>query len=115
MAKPATPVVLGSGPLADAMRAEIERDPDRYRPMTCSIDPVGVCPCCEKDVFSVSSRLTDFERGFATGIGDDAVLHQQVVDGEMVGTCCCVAPNFGPKHAEKEPDGLAPKRRRRKH
>lgn len=115
MAKPATPIILGSGPLADAMRAQVDADPDRYRPMTCSMHPVGVCPCCEQEVYSVRSRITAFEPGYATGISDDAVLHQQPtgVGGTLEPRCCCVAPNFGPKHRETKPLE-APRRRRRR-
>lgn len=92
--KPPLPMVLGSGPLADAMRAQIAADPDRYRAMTSSIHPIGHCPCCGKDVFRVKSRATNFEEGFATGLDDDAIIHPRLnadgfpdPKGEYAGGC----------------------------
>ena len=94
MSKPAPPLVIGSGPIADAMRAAIAADPDRYRPMSISIDPVGHCPCCGLDVYRVSSRATGFEEGFATGTEDDAIVHPRCnalglpdPEGEYPGGC----------------------------
>lgn len=113
-------MVLGSGPLADAMRAEIERDPDKYKPETWSIDPVGHCPCCDQDVFRCTTRHTKWVEGFAT---HGNVVHPCLSSsgepmpsaaGAFAG-CCCVAPNWGPKHL---PDGpiaaMKPARRKRK-
>ncbi len=99
MSRPALPVILGRGPIADAMRAQVARDPDRYLPVTISIVPSGVCPCCEQDVYCVTSKVTAWEPGYATGIETDAILHPLVEGG--VG-CCCIAPNWGPKHGPKE-------------
>lgn len=99
MSKPALPVILGRGSLADAMRAEIARDPDRYRAVTIGVVPVGVCPCCDQEVYSVTSRVTGWVPGYATGASETAVAHP-VVEGGAVG-CCCVAPNWGPKHASQ--------------
>ncbi len=114
MAKPALPIVLGTGPFADAVRAEIDRDPDCYRPMTCSINPVGQCPCCDRAIYQVKSKLTDFEYGYAPGIEDDTVLHQQPgLDGTPEARCCYIAPNWSPKHkAKPKPKRKAKPRRR---
>lgn len=102
---PSLPVVLGSGPLADEARRLIAQDPDRYRPRTTSIDPVGHCRCCKHDVFRVRSPLTGFAEAFATSMGDDAILHARLNDDgklDRAGTragCCCVPPNWGPEHS----------------
>jgi hypothetical protein len=110
--KPALPMIFGSGPMADAMRAEMAKDPDRYRPQSMDTHPLGRCPCCELDVYRVNGRITNFEEGFATGLEDDAIVHPRVGDkgkpaerGLWLG-CCCVPPKWGPKHTEK------PKRRK---
>lgn len=94
MSKPALPMVLGTGPLADAARRMIAEDPDRYRPQSISMDPVGHCPCCDRDVYRVRSRVTAFEEGFATGLEDDAIVHPRLNDdgmpdpqGEFAGGC----------------------------
>lgn len=102
--------VLGSGPLADSMRAELARDPDRYRAETWSMSPEGRCQCCDEEVFRCTTRHTGWIEGFATHKNH---VHPRVdANGQpdpsgAAGGCCCVPPNFGPKHAE-------PKRRRRK-
>lgn len=96
--------VLGSGPMADSMRAELERDPDRYAPETWSINPVGHCPCCDEDVFACTTRHTGWNEGFATHAN---VVHPRCdartglpdPNGTVAG-CCCVGPNWGPKHEE---------------
>ena len=100
--KPGVPMVLGSGPLTDEMRRMIEADPDRYRPVTMSRRPVGVCPCCGAEVFSVTSRLTDWEQGYATGPGEDDLLHP-IIDGRT--GCCCFDGAWGPKHAGQKTEG----------
>lgn len=114
--------MLGSGPMADAVRAEIERDPDAYAPETWSIDPDGKCPCCGELVYRCTTRHTKWEEGFAT--------HKNVVHPAMdpdtgkfadentvrsVSGCCCVAPNWGPKHDEQneKPKKKKPRKRRR--
>lgn len=105
MSAPKGWTVLGSGSMADAMRAEIARDPDRYAPETWSIDPVGHCPCCAKDVYRCTTRYTGWTKGFAT-MGN--VIHPKIdaktclpdPNGTAPG-CCCVPPNFGPKHKKK--------------
>lgn len=102
--KPMVPVVLGSGPMADAMRAQIAADPDRYRPTSISMYPAGTCPCCGADVYRVRSRLTDFEEGYATGTEVDALLHPTLKDGagDRIGPgCCCSEGAWGPKHAKQ--------------
>lgn len=93
--------VLGGGAMADALRAEIDRDPDRYAPETWSVEPAGVCPCCSEDVFRCTTRHTGWSEGFATHAN---ALHVRCNDegypdpnGKQCG-CCCVAPNFGPMH-----------------
>lgn len=94
--------VLGSGAMADSMRAEIERDPDRYAPETWSIEPKGICPCCDEEVFRCKTRHTGWSEGFATHAHVvhprcDATTSLPDPNGTEVG-CCCVAPNWGPKH-----------------
>jgi hypothetical protein len=87
--------------MSDAVRAELERDPDRYAPETWSLNPVGHCPCCDKDVYRCTTRHTGWNEGFATHAN---VVHPRCnVKGfpDPNGTepgCCCVAPNWGPKH-----------------
>lgn len=108
-------VVLGSGPLADEMRATIARDPDRYRPETWSMKPAGHCPCCDEDVFRCTTRHTGWVEGFATHSNK---VHPSVdpttrePDPNGVPTCCCVPPDFGPAHAQ--PKFKERKARRRK-
>lgn len=86
--KPAGWTVLGSGTFADAVRAEIAKDPDRYRPVTWGAQPVGFCPCCGKNVHPVISRHTAWERGFSTSPGDEGVVHPScVIPGKA--DCCC--------------------------
>jgi len=93
--------------MADAVRAEIDRDPDHYRPETWSIEPVGYCPCCDRDVFRCTTRHTGWTEGCAT---HRHVVHPRInvethapdPNGSGVG-CCCVAPHFGSKHAEIDP------------
>lgn len=111
--KPALPMVLGSGPLADEMRAMIAADPDRYRPSTWSTKPVGTCPCCNQKAFRCRTRFTNFEDGFSTHAD---VVHpsfnpetQEPDPRGTVAGCCCVPGQWGPKHRE----GLKPKRTRK--
>lgn len=93
--------------MADAMRAEMAKDPDRYRPVSYSMKPVGHCPCCKQNVHRTTSRHTNWEPGFAT-LGEPPIVHPAYDDatgapdpkGNVAG-CCCVAPNFGPAHAKK--------------
>jgi len=115
------PIVLGSGPLADAMRRQIEADPDAYRPETWSMSPAGICPCCEAKVFRCTTRHTGWEPGFATlnhriHPAFNAETKQPDPAGTIVG-CCCVAPNWGPKHSDPkalEKEARRLKRRRKK-
>lgn len=114
--RPAGPIVLGSGPLADSVRARLEADPDRYTPETWSIDPVGHCPCCDEDVFSCTTRHTGWSEGFATHTN---LVHPrcnaQTAKPDLNGTlpgCCCVAPNFGPMHAAANESKISRERRR---
>ncbi len=110
--------VLGSGPLADAVRAEIERDPDRYAPETWGMSAVGVCPCCGDDVFRCTTRHTAWKEGFASHRN---VLHPRCdtetglpdPNGTEVG-CCCVPPNWGPKHEEAKRAQRKPRSRARR-
>ena len=104
MSKPALPVVVGSGWLADAMRRTIEADPDRYRPQTWSTTPVGECPCCGQDVYRAETRETGFEPGFMSHAGK---LHPTI---NGVAGCCCVPGAWGPKHSKRK----KPKRRAQK-
>ena len=106
MTKPALPRILGSGPLADTMRAQVAADPDRFRPETWSIEPDGVCPCCGEEVFRCTTRHTGWAEGFATHAN---VVHPRMnpetgefakPDEHAVSGCCCKAPNWGPKHDE---------------
>lgn len=107
--------VFGTGPLADAVRAEIARDPDRYRPETWSTMPSGNCPCCDSDVFRCTTRHTGWTEGFAT---HDNVVHprmdpatcQPSQTGTVAG-CCCVAPNWGPKHEAPRKPSLRRRKR----
>lgn len=106
--------VLGTGPLADAMRAEIARDPDAYRPETWSIEQFAHCPCCDEDIFRCTTRHTGWVEGFATHSNK---VHPRVDPktgladpNGTVATCCCVPPNFGPAHTQKS----RPKRRARR-
>lgn len=107
--------VLGSGAMADAMRAELERDPDRYAPETWSMEPVGHCPCCGEDVCRCTTRYTGWSEGFATHAN---VVHPRCnaetalpdPSGTAAG-CCCVAPNWGPAH--RQPPKRRSKRRAR--
>lgn len=103
--KPDLPIVLGSGPLADSMRAMIAEDPDRYRPETWSMTG-HKCPCCGQKVFRCTTRHTDWHPGFATldnavHPSFDAQTKQPALGGTLAG-CCCVAPNWGPKHQPKK-------------
>lgn len=107
--------VIGSGRMADEIRAELARDPDKYRPETWSMKPEGHCPCCDQDVFRCTTRHTKFVEGFAT---HGNVVHPRCGDdghpsdaGAHAG-CCCVAPNFGPKHAESAPPVVRKRSRR---
>ena len=117
MTAPAGLTVIGSGPLADSVRAEIDRDPDRYRPETWSIDPVGHCPCCDQDVFRCTTRHTGWEEGFST---HSNVVHPRCdantalpsPTGTVAG-CCCKAPNWGPKHKDAPPHKPARRKRAR--
>lgn len=112
--------VLGSGAMADSVRAELARDPDRYAPEQWRIDPDGQCPCCGELVYGCTTRHTGWRPGFAT--------HSNVVHPSMdpetgrfadentaraVSGCCCVAPNWGPKHSE-DAEAKPPKKRRTK-
>lgn len=115
--KPMVPVVLGSGPLADEMRAMIAADPDSYRPTTWSMSPVGKCPCCSEKVYRCTTRHTGWKPGFATHA--DAV-HPSFNDqgkpdpnGGRVG-CCCKEGAWGPKHAEQAKPKRKPKKARKR-
>ena len=107
--------VLGSGPMADAMRAEIASDPDKYAPETWGLRPVGHCPCCDEDVFRCTTRHTGWVEGFATHFN---VVHPRCnaetaepdPNGAVPG-CCCTAPNWGPLHKE---GAVPPKKQRAK-
>lgn len=116
--KPRGWTVLGTGPLADATRALIEKDPDRYLPETWSIDPAGYCPCCDNDVFRCTTRHTGWRPGFATHANVvhpsfNAKTHEPDPDGTIAG-CCCAAPNWGPKHKEPTDERpMKPRRRKR--
>ncbi len=100
--KPALPIVLGRGRMADEVRAKIAAEPDRYRTETWGLTALGRCPCCEKDVYPATTRFTGWVPGAQTHAG---TVHL-TVDGAppRVGNvrCCCVAPNWGPKHQEPE-------------
>lgn len=118
--KPALPTVLGSGPLADAVRAQIASDPDRYRPMSISMRPVGHCPACGLDVYKVSSRLTNFEEAFATSTSDDAILHPRCNDegfedpkGTFAGGCLPLDRMAEWKEQPKPPKKSKPRAKRR--
>lgn len=96
--------VIGSGPLADEVRAEIARDPEAYLPETWSMKPVGRCPCCNERVYRCTTRHTGWQPGFATHSGK---VHPAVdasgnpTPAGAIAGCCCVAPNWGPKHGAK--------------
>lgn len=120
MAKPALPVVLGSGPLADSMRRMMAEDPDRYRPVTISMNYAFKCPCCKRKVYRVTSRWTNWEEGFSTGTEESDLIHPRLNDqrrpdpnGEHAG-CCCKAPNWGPLHAQEEAEAKRKPRRKAK-
>ncbi len=103
--KPKGWTVLGTGPLADSIRTELARDPDRYRPETWSIEPAGHCPCCDEDVFRCTTRHTGWEPGYATHSNRvhpaiDPVTCLADPKGAAAG-CCCVPPNYGRAHATK--------------
>lgn len=110
--KPNLPMILGTGPLADAMRAQIAADPDRYRPTSWSMTSVGCCPCCKKNVYRATTRHTGWKPGYST---HDDVIHPSFnaktkepdPEGALVG-CCCKPEKWGPQHCEK------PKRKRKK-
>lgn len=108
--------VLGSGPLADGIRAELERDPERYRPETWSIKPVGHCPCCDDDVYRCTTQHTGWTEGFATLSSKvhprlDAKTGLEDPDGTSVG-CCCVPPNFSAAHTQRRRKRNAKRRRK---
>jgi len=112
--KPALPRVLGSGPLADSMRATIAADPDRYRPETWGMDPVNTCPCCDQEIFRCTTRHTGWRSGFASLANVvhpsyNAETREPDPDGILF-SCCCVAPNWGPAHNAQNGDceGLGP-------
>lgn len=102
---PALPMILGRGPLADEMRAMMAADPDRYRPTTWSLEPVGHCPCCDEDVYRATTRHTGWRQGFST---HSDVLHPSFnaktkepdPEGTIAG-CCCKPGAWGPVHAEQ--------------
>lgn len=104
--------------MSDAVRAELARDPEAYRPETWSIDPVGHCPCCDQDVFRCTTRQTGWTEGFAT---HDNVIHPRcnaetaVPDpaGTVAG-CCCKDPNWGPKHDDDAAPVAKPRRKSRR-
>lgn len=104
--KPAGPIVLGSGRLADEVRAKIAADPDRYRPESWGMRAEGTCPCCGEEVFRCTTRHTGWRSGFATYRN---VVHPNInadgvpcPTGTLVG-CCCKQGAFGPKHDEEAP------------
>lgn len=116
MSRPRGWTVLGSGPMADAVRAELERDPDAYAPQTWSIKPVGICPCCDEEVFSCKTKHTNWEEGFATHSNVvhprcDAKTSLPDPNGTAAG-CCCKAPNWGPKHADAKATQKKPRKRK---
>jgi len=98
--------VLGSGPLADEMRAMLAADPDKYAPETWSIHPHAKCPCCSQLVYRCTTRHTAWREGFAT---HSNVVHtsyssetkQPDLNGDMF-ACCCVPPHWGPKHNSQQ-------------
>lgn len=120
--KPTVPMILGSGALADAMRRMVDSDPDRYRPVTISTRPVGRCPCCGEDIYRITSRHTNWVEAFAPASFASSnperpqagsvhprfsKARQPDPHGPIAG-CCCVAPDWGPKHKEetkKKPKG----------
>jgi hypothetical protein len=107
--------VLGVGPLADEMRAMIAADPDRYRPEMWTMSPVGECPCCGQDVYRCTTRHTGWAPGFATQSNRvhpsfNPKTKQPEPGGPLVG-CCCVPPNWSPKHREQEPPPKAKRKR----
>lgn len=117
--------MLGGGRLAEQMREMIAADPDRYRPETWSMDPVGGCPCCGQDVYRCTTRHTEWREGFASHHNVvhpsfNAGTHEPDPGGTVVG-CCCVAPNWGPMHrddlvemTDATPIAPRPKRKKRK-
>jgi hypothetical protein len=105
--KSAVPMIFGAGPMADAMRAAIAADPDRYRPRSITMRAVAWCPCCERDVYGVTSKATGWMPRYATGIEDDAIVHGG--DERSGPLCCCVAPGWSGAHIE--PQTRLPKRR----
>lgn len=113
--------VIGRGAMADAVRAELARDPDAYRPETWSIDPVGRCSCCDQDVFRCTTRHTGWIEGFATHAN---VVHPRCnaetslpdPNGDVAG-CCCKSPQWGPQHSGTGPSAnprRQPRRSRRR-
>jgi hypothetical protein len=119
--KPALPVILGSGPVADSMRATVAADPDRFRPETWSINPVNRCPCCKQLVYRCTTRHTNWISGFATHanvvhITYNSETEQPDPSGDIF-SCCCVAPNWGPEHdsqLDERPKKKARSRRARR-
>ena len=81
MSKPALPMIFGSGPMADAVREQMAKDPDRYRPVTIGMHQVGVCPWCMGRVVSYSGRENNFEDGFAAFLGQGEVRIHHAPDG----------------------------------
>lgn len=95
--------------MADAVRAEIERDPERYRPETWSTEPIGHCPCCDQDVYRCTTRHTGWTEGFATHAN---VVHPRLTArGKLFAGCCCKPGQWGPKHKATAPT-KAPRRKR---
>lgn len=107
--------ILGSGPMADSMRAQVAADPDRFRPETWSMDPVGECPCCGRHIHRATTRETGFVEGF---MSHAKVVHPRMnpetgepdPNGTVPG-CCCSGDNWGPKHDEPAPKAKPRKRR----
>lgn len=117
MSAPKGWTVLGSGPMADAVRAEIARDPDRYAPETWGMEPIGHCPCCDQDVYRCTTRHTGWTEGFATHANVihprcDAITCLPDPSGTAPG-CCCMAPNWGPKHGKPLKKKAKPKPKKR--
>lgn len=114
--KPQGWVVLGQGALADEVRATIAADPDRFRPETWSINPVGHCPCCDADVYRCTTRHTGWMEGFATHAN---VVHPQFnAKGERdpkggIAGCCCEAPNWSKEHDKQRRPAKKKRRARR--
>ncbi len=88
--RPGLPMILGTGWMADEMRATMAKDPDRYRPTTWGMTPVGTCTCCK---FSTHDDVIHPSFNAKTREPDS--------EGTIAG-CCCKEGAWGPKHYEDE-------------